>query len=266
MLAGESFRSHLFGITDNKCIDRRGKGKKETVAEQLQACKTHVQLCRHLQENYSCVVDIAIETVETEFTNNLLEVYSTENVVHVSLIKDVRKGGLTESFLTYPGQIDTTIYNHIFFLRIDLILKDYFFKRIRLDENIYTGFSVGSRVDTPDFDDKFLLIPQKFLENIVSIKGSVFVHRIFNQIKKVIDVKYLKTLINTLHPGATHMSWNPLYTIANRLHSLIWNRVHAKYVFDQKKFEIVLHTFNIPSHKINDIDAYNILCKDLNGE
>ena len=115
ILFGESFR--LGGQ------DTRNRGSDESYSGQINAAKSHMELLQQLQ-NQNINMDVYISSYHTKFDEDLKNIYSN-NLIGFDFYENLI--GVTGLIHNSINKIsDIQCYEFIFFMRIDLFLKNRF--------------------------------------------------------------------------------------------------------------------------------------------
>jgi hypothetical protein len=211
VLLGESFRwgSQYSRIT----------GLEESVEEQIKASYSHIKLIQHLEQKLNYKVDVCIGTYPTKFNEKLFEVY--EKYLKYK-IEYKNKIGITKLFQLVLTHYNYRTYDFVFFLRIDLCLKDKIFECNLLDNNKilfpFICFTINNNDKIegyPRVCDTFISIPKKWFHIIMNIE---FYHSSWKLLmeNQHLTMKNIDTVIKTYHDSDSEKDLNPLYYITNR--------------------------------------------------
>jgi hypothetical protein len=218
IILGESFR--LGGQ------NTRIRGGSESFVPQIDASNTHIALINFLKNKYNLDSDVSIGTYTTQYDNDLLSIYK-ENLIDYKIYDDlIGINGLFQDAISRNlDNIDN--YDFVFYLRVDLYLKDHF-------SEIFTPIWSDIRFPTvcwkkhstylgkPRVNDLMLYIPKKYFDKMDRmILGHEAWHR-FNYDLEIPDAD-MDVMINTYHDSDSEKDRNPLYYIVNRPESAIWH-------------------------------------------
>lgn len=213
------------------------KGLLESIPEQEEACKSHVDFINHFKDKIDFNIDvITYQTPQNyllkEFYNSLDVKYTEfespigwENLLKTSLESLLSKGNLDE-------------LDFVFIFRIDLIFKDKMRSSFRYKSNCVLYPSILWKImppleypyfwaypNTPQngrykVNDVFLFVPKARFEQLFDGQIKMHHHILYNMSDELYNnVSYF---VNTYHDSDTEKDWNPLYKIANRPESKIW--------------------------------------------
>ena len=227
---GESFR------TGGQCS--RIRGEETSVLGQKMACESHSRFIKHISEKYSVNIDVHISTYNTPYNELLLSFYENPTFTfYDNLI------GLNTLF---HNSIKSD-YDFIFYLRIDIFLKQKLFDIFNPNATMILFPSVCfipyERINGhPRISDTMLFIPKKYFEYI---KNVVVGHSTWHILIQDTDLTYrdMDTLLNTYHDSDSEKDFNPIYYIVNRNEN---NRFHTKNIlFDKNIFNPKFMPLNI---------------------
>ncbi len=236
---GESFR---LGGQFNRNI-----GTDESYAEQIKACKSHVELINKL-ENEGYKIDTYISTYSTKFDKDILEIYKDSLVGYTIIDNNIRIGynNLFHNSIQNIKDLDT--YSFIVFFRVDLCLKKTFYnvfnphwQTIRFPFVCFktwlgkTGWHKVGKF--PRIGDTIIFFPNKYYSYI---KNIIFIGDGHANWKHLIEdgglsTEDLDTMINTYHDTDSAKDYNPLYYVVNRpevITHLTPGEIFDKYNFD----------------------------------
>lgn len=222
IIIGESFR---YGSQTTRIT-----GIPQSYDEQINASKSHLYLCLYLERKYNLKPSIYFATYNTEYNNELLNIYSNYLIGH----KIYKDGviGLSQLFINSINNININDYDFIFYLRIDLYLKyklfevfNPFWKTIHFPCICWKQYStLYGHNNIPRINDTMLFVPNKFFSylNNISIDHDLWHHFL----KLNIDSKDLDVIINTYHDSDSEKDYNPLYYIVNRPQTNVWHSLN----------------------------------------
>lgn len=224
---GESFRD----FTDTSIFGpRRLKDSENSFKIQKEACESHMRLCQYLTLN-NLDVDIAINTCDTKFKNDLISFYDNIKLINfINKSKSHEKGRdfkivVDESIKFIKNNLNINDYEFIFICRIDLLLKSEFITRflpIR-DKIIYPNimsisgnvFKINNKKNCC-ISDVFCIIPKNYY-NILNNTG-LLQHHAINRLHEL-NLKIKKDIdffTDRIYVANTVQQGNPLYKIVNR--------------------------------------------------
>lgn len=213
---GESFRTGSQGT--------RTRGNKESYDEQIKGCKTHIKFIEHLKTKVN--VDVCLETYSTQFNNDLIELYKPY-LIQSNFHTDPPMG-LTNLFKNALKSINTDKYDFIFYIRIDLYLKDYFIELFNpYSDKILFPFVCWYQWSTtkkghPRIADTMIFIPSKYFKYFKDIE--IIYHTTWDVlIEQGLTYDDIDVMINTYHDSDPMKDNNPLYYIVNRPEVKTWD-------------------------------------------
>jgi hypothetical protein len=216
---GESFR---LGGQFN-----RNRGTPESFKAQMDACDSHIRFIEKQK------ADVFIASYHTQFDEQLLSVYKPY-LIGSTFYPDVI--GLNTLFHKTIESLDIEKYDSVFYIRIDLYLKDHFLEVFQPKQMIlfpticWKCCSIEN--DHPRVNDTMLYIPKKYYEFIKYIDIG---HNMWCLCSKYITYEDMDTIIDTYHDSDSEKDFNPIYYIVNRPESLVW---HSKgHIFDKYNFK-----------------------------
>jgi len=214
-------------------------GNPESYDEQIKACKNHIDFLKHIQNKYNVKVDISISTYDTNYRDDLINIY--KNYLVDTNIKEYNTPddliGLNGLWHLSVNKDYINNYDSIFYFRIDAFLKDKLFDIFDINYNTImipclswkinpnTG-NIGHRYPNghPHINDMMLFVPKKYF-NIISIinlghgtwvelvggKGGYIEHP-----TNILTYDDFNCILDTYHDTNTQTDWNPLYYMINR--------------------------------------------------
>jgi hypothetical protein len=229
LFIGESFR---YGSQKTRI-----RGIKESHEEQIKACKSHIQFIEKLEKKFILEKsDIIINTYTTNYDNELKNIYQNYLVSYVFQKKLI---GLTTVFQnTLLDRKNLNDYDFIFYIRIDLFLKDYLLKVMELPNDKILFPTICWSKDCiikryPRINDMMIFIPKKYYSLIPNIN---IYHDCWYKLIHETNIKNeeLDVILKTLHDSDSEKDNNPIYYIVNRPESKIWHSPNQ--IFDKKRF------------------------------
>ena len=141
-------------------------------------------------------------------------------------------------FYTENKNINVNVYDFIFYIRIDLFLKDYLLKVMDITKNkiLFPSICWGKNCiikNYPRVNDMMMFIPKKYYEFIRDIN---IYHNCWYKLINTSTIKNddLDVILNTLHDSDSEKDNNPIYYIVNRPESKVWHSPNQ--IFDKEKF------------------------------
>ena len=89
LFLGESFR---YGGQGSRYV-----GVPESYQGQIDACKTHINFIKYSIEKYNIDIDVFISTYETQYTNDLLNIYN-EHIIGTNIYNNQTRIGIKSLF------------------------------------------------------------------------------------------------------------------------------------------------------------------------
>ena len=221
VIAGEAFRSGGQGS--------RVTGQAESYEPQIAAAQTHVALMDRLAATH--IIDVQVDTYRTPYTDDLARVYG-DRVVGVNVHDELL--GIDGLFRAGVGSAGVD-YEFVFFLRIDVFLKDEMLERFDPTVDQITWPSVTWLQDCavrghPRVNDIFVFVPKRFFRHLNIM---IFNHNCWARLVERTSLTYddLGTVLDTYHDSDSEKDHNPLYYIVNRPENPIWNS--RGYIFNK---------------------------------
>ena len=230
LFIGESFRS---GSQYSRI-----KGLPESYIEQINACQSHVNFIKKLEDKYKLEKSkVVIVSYSTQYNNELLKIYNDNIVSYLFFTKMIGLNNLFHEGIKKINNIND--YDFIFYNRIDLYLKDTLFEKIDLLQNKILFANICWLRDCicknkyPRVNDMIIFIPRNFYSKItyVHVYHDAWYHLIEKGKMNNDDIDFI---LNTFHDSDSEKDYNPLYYIVNRNQSLIWHDQNK--TFDKNKF------------------------------
>lgn len=197
----------------------RETGNPKSYNAQMEACKSHIKLFEYLQTKMKTAIDVCIETYPTQYNYELYKIYKKYDKYKY---EHNNKIGITGLFKHAISRIPINSYDFVFYLRIDLCLKDKMLSLVRFDENkilfpfiCFTIHDCDKIGKYPRVCDTFMIIPKKHFNIFKQIEID---HHSWKHLmeKNNLCLKQIDTMIYTYHDSDSQKDLNPLYYIANR--------------------------------------------------
>lgn len=227
ILFGESFR---LGGQGN-----RNRGSNISFNPQINAANSHIMFLRHLKTSMNIHMNVYISSYDTKFNNDLIKIYSNELIGYKFYNNLIGQNKLIHNAIDNIKDIND--YDFILFMRIDLYLKDNFFKIFQINENKILFPSICFKPyhkvkNHPRINDMMMYIPKKFFNkiNIIDISHNTWCDLVINHKFTYDD---FDVMLNTFHDSDSAKDFNPIYYIVNRPENTIQ---HTKDIFDKYNF------------------------------
>lgn len=265
---GESFRIGGQGS--------RETDKEESIKEQIESINSHCYFMDKLKEADPLVeIDIFVQTFSTRYDKYLIDKYnksSADNKVYNIIPNNLKKNyhNINDSLYEIIKKVDLDIYDYIYIMRLDLILKP-LFNKLAIHTNI--NKITFPSINHPPWhkyvhDDKeyplinmiFVIIPNKYKkileEKLIDLFDHTFLHKLleckYNNEDKL-TLNNIHILLKTLHDADSAKDWQPLYKIANRPETNNWTSDNLYYNIDNNNF------IEVPNLKKEEIYTINNL-------
>jgi hypothetical protein len=222
---GESFR---FGSQYS-----RNRGTNEAYIEQIQASQSHQELIAFIDRKWGYKTHVYLHTYSTNYDAELLKIYKPtdaiflKNTPYISCIDD----HVQLSTNAFSLSNVTKDYKFIWFIRIDLLLKDAMFdklealgpgafeERIMYPSMCLIGFH-KSRY-WPRVNDTMMSVPSRYFD-LLEMGVLRMNHDSWASVASVFPRVKMGFILKTLHDSDTEKDWNPVYKIVNRKESTLW--------------------------------------------
>jgi hypothetical protein len=211
---GESFRS---GGQNS-----RVRGNLESIKGQINACYSHIRFIEYVKQKFNInSVKIYLNTYKTKYFEKMLKIYEPY-LLDYTLYDDVI--GLNNLFHDSIDKINEKEniekYDFIFYIRIDLFLKYYFYdsffpnpEKILFPSICFIPHNL-TKNRHPRNSDMMIYIPKKMYQNIRNIYIDHLGWEIL--VKNGLTYNDMDTIINTYHDSDSQKDFNPMYKIVNR--------------------------------------------------
>jgi len=228
IIIGESFRTGKQGT--------RLRGLPNSYDGQIKACTSHVHFIKKMKDIHDVDMDIIFQTYNTNYDKDIIKIYENY-LIKYKFYENVI--GLNNLFHNSILDIsDINIYDFIFYIRIDLFLKDFFteifnphYKTITFPSICFKKFDrIGK---DPRVNDTMLFIPKKYFTYIKSITIN---HDTWRNLVRRIGLTYddLDAMLITYHDSDSYKDYNPIYYIVNRKESTVF---HSEgYIFNKNDY------------------------------
>jgi hypothetical protein len=227
LILGESFRTGSQGS--------RIKGKQESYDEQIKACNRHIDFLKFLEQKYDLDISVSLLSYKTMFDKDLENIYSKYIIKYEILNNTIGLDGL---FHRSYSNIDITNYNFILYFRIDLYLKNYFYKifnpcwsTIRFATILWSKYRPCGIY--PPSNDMIIFIPKRYFNYLSKINLSS--HCTWKGLlENNLSNNDLDTMLDTFHDSDSEKDLNPLYYVVNRPSKTVWH--DEKLIFNKYTF------------------------------
>ena len=233
LLLGEAFRSGGQGS--------RIRGEIASYHEQEMACHSHIDFMKYLKKEKNIDMEVYISSYHTRYDKRLLKTY--KNYLVGNGFYD-RAMGLNRLLDESMKRIRKDRYDFIFFVRVDLFLKPFFFEKFEVwDKMKYSNicWTLHNRDhmynNFPRVSDMMFYIPKKYYHCKVRLcHESWFFLRRQNRKIKNSDVG---VIVKTFHDSDSQKDWNPIYRIVNRPESKNWYSKGQEFNINNRKDKFI---------------------------
>lgn len=198
----------------------RIRGLSESYLDQEKACRSHINLINFLEKKHSIKIDVILNSYSTKYDNHIINWYHKTNLINYKF--NAYPLGYNRIFLNGIDLIkDKNNYNFIFVNRIDLVLKNYLKKVFDIRTNKITfpfPMPLGSGKEGYNMwiSETMVLIPSNHFDKKLTLS-----HEFLNYHQNIkSDIGYF---VNTFHRANSSYGWNPIYRMANRKESNVWD-------------------------------------------
>jgi hypothetical protein len=211
---GESFRT---GGQFSRVI-----GEATSVNDQIAAAITHKMFISYL-EHKGHKVTTSIGTYHTPYVNQLIDIYKPS---YVNIYTD--RIGIDALFYNSFAKINNlSHFDHVIFIRIDLFLKEEFFRRFTTPDKITFLCNCWIKLPLtpkryPRVNDMMLFIPKQYFLYLNKIRICHECWEILCETTPLTSNDFA-FLLDTLHDSNTEKDYNPIYRIVNRPESKIFH-------------------------------------------
>jgi len=218
----------------------RSRGGEESLIRQKLASSNHMSLVNLINTKFNMDVDILLHTykLNDNYDNKLINLYSP-NLKYKHFLEYLMPNENTylDFLISYIESIKYDIYDYIKFVRIDEFLKQYYFDRLKFDNNkvIFPNAEKGDYPNDTYFNfaavhHSTCIYPKKYFD--ILFKYKLTHHDIANTIAPIIGPTNIDLIINTTHSSTTDLHWNPLYFFVGREYSTNYQCGNG-YIFDK---------------------------------
>lgn len=242
-IIGECFRTPVITQEDNpiehfiRASSARGEGLPESILEQEEACKSHVNFLNHFKNEIDFNVDVI--TYKTPQNHLLKEFYNGFDINYNEFEYIIGWENLFKNCVeSLQSKENLNELDFVFIFRIDLIFKDKMLSSFRYKSNCVLYPSLLWKIMPPlpseyewafpniavngryRVNDTFLFVHKARFEQLFD--GQIQLHH--DALQNMSDELYnnVSFFVNTYHDSDSEKDWNPLYKIANRPESKIW--------------------------------------------
>jgi hypothetical protein len=212
LLLGESFR--LGGQSS------RNIGSDESFEGQMKASKSHILFIENLKQK-GCDMDIYLSSYNTKFNNELLDIYEKYSIGYDLYNERIGVNKLLHNSISKIKDIYE--YDYIFYMRIDLFLKEEFLNIFNPKWEMIMFPSIcfmphHKHGIHPRVSDTMLFIPKKYYNYIQYVIFTTDGHELWMKLIDNAKLTYsdMDTMLNTYHESDSAKDFNPIYYIVNR--------------------------------------------------
>lgn len=228
IITGEAFRKGGY--------HSRKRDKAESIPEQLKASESQMDFLNFVSKKFNMGYDVSLNCYKSIYIDQLLNIYQPlydNSNKYIEAWK--QKKQTLQAIKDIP---DLNVYESILILRVDLIIKEYFWRvfdplceKIMFPCIMHTSYCKVRNTDLPRVVDTFMFIPKKQFDNILNRQiWDIAIHTsYFYCIEGGLSHSHLGFYTNTYHDSNTQHCWNPLYTICNRPVSTSWSDYNKHY-------------------------------------
>lgn len=201
-------------------------GSPESYAEQIKASNSHIFFMDYILKKYNLnKLSTFISTYHSCFDQDLLNIYKNYLVGHKFYSNLIGLNNLFHETINSIENIHN--YDFVFYVRIDLFLKQFFMEAFNPTMNTIvfpTICFIPHHKCGPDprVNDVCLFIPKKYYHYLNKININ---HDCWHDLVRRNGLNYndLDVMINTYHDSDSHKDYNPLYSIVNRSESNVFH-------------------------------------------
>lgn len=250
---GESFRTGNQGT--------RIRGLPESINEQIHACTSHIELMSKCKYQFQLDTECVVITYKTKYDHLLQSIYNPY-LNKIRFLKDTI--GYENLCQKSHSLFDAKQYNIVFYIRIDLILKDYFIKIYNPSYTKIVYPFVCWRRDYkqpnghPRISDLMVSIPSNYL-HVLKKRVNILDHNSYSYLlANNVPEHDISYFINTYHDSDSAKDYNPLYKIANRPETSTWDSQGFEHTghYDELVTTICPHMNLIKTHHIKRTPFY----------
>ena len=228
VLIGESFRT---GAQHSRI-----KGEDGSSADQIEACRTHVDFIKHMKQQWNYDCDLYIHTYSTKFDQDLHDVYAA---INAPIAETYLTQMCTHSMNCHVHRAvqcitgDWETYDFVWFMRIDLYLKPHLEKIVSTEQLctkiLYTSMCwIGCHKAGvyPRVNDTMLTVPKKYFDVLkrgdLTLCHDGWLNICRNAKFNDVNPEDIDLIMYTLHDSDSAKDWNPIYRIVNRGANNVW--------------------------------------------
>lgn len=210
VLRGESFR--LGGHQS------RVRGISVSIPEQLSAAKSHIRLCKRIQD-LGYIPEVVLTTYTTEYDMTLAEIYHP--YLYSCKFFETPPHHAFENIRDAIEIVDIDRYDCVITMRVDIELKDEFIERFAIDNKIVfvSVWCYSDRktyVGNPRVNDVFMQFPKNYFNILQDAQRKpVSYYQNFFDYLPVHRGQY-RMMTDQYYNSDTSKDRNPLYRIVNR--------------------------------------------------
>lgn len=216
LLIGECFRS---GSQHSRI-----RGNESSYSEQIEACNTHIKFIKHLKDVHKIKPEVSLYSYTTKYDDELKQFYR-DHLIQSCFYDNVI--GLNPLFHNSIENTDLSKYKFILYLRIDLFLKEEFFKVFdpswtTIKFPTICWYKDALVAGKPRVNDVMLFVPSKYYGYLNNIEIGHDAWLVLSN-NTPLTPDDLGVMINTYHDTDSEKDYNPLYYIVNRPRTDVWH-------------------------------------------
>lgn len=230
VFTGESFR---LGGNGSRVI-----GDSNSVVDQINAANSHIHFLESVHKKYNIEINAHITTYETAYSDMLIKRYK-KYLVSKTIISPDRRFGINGLFKQSLADINNiNKYSFIFFIRIDLLLKEEFVTTFNPQwDTLKVPYLIQRKDKHLGENDTMLFIPNRLFDYIDKIHYGWSGHYLYRHLINTTDIKNtdLGVMLAIICDANSAKESNPLYIIVNRNVSSdinYFNNRHDKHTYD----------------------------------
>ena len=226
VISGESFRC-------GGQFSRKRGDDKHTIDLQRLASYSHIRLINYVKKAFNIDADILINTYAftPECDKLLVELYEPRVIyTNFRTTQAFEAQELHAETNRFVSELDLSLYEFVFFIRIDHYIKKYFMSKFtKLDDKIRYGLL---DYNTSGSMNDLVYLPKRYyhLINVDIYKNIRNVHGGGKHLVEMAGIHAIDHFINTYHSLSTDYNWNPIFTNVERHESLNNERRGYRYI------------------------------------
>lgn len=232
VISGETFR---IGGQNS----RKRDNTLNSIDRQRLASYSHIRLINYLKVKFSIDTDIFINSyaMTPDCDELILRLYGP-NVIYSNFRKTASSScsDFHAQTNSYVSKLDLSLYEFIFFTRIDFYIKEYFLSRFtKIDDKIRYGLL---DYNTLGVLHDLVYMPKQYFHLINTDMHLNFrcPHSGGEYVSRTVGIQAIDYFINSYHSLSTNLNWNPIFTNVDRPESLNHDCRGQRYVNYNKVF------------------------------